>query len=162
MPDCPGLFTLQTVVPDYWDTLVQVAGANFTSSSLTLVDITGLTFAAAINSLYEIEIVMKVQSTDTNGIQFSVACGASGSTGEYLLMPHLTQAQGTVRVNTNVLGTANGAVTVTTANSDSIAIIKAVVTTVGNTGNITAQLKKIAGNTATIYIGSIMKIKQLA
>lgn len=143
----------------YWDTLAKVASANFTTTSASLVDITGLTFAAAANALYEIETVLRVQSSSTNGCRPSIAFSGSGATGH-----HLTFGASTTTSALTVaepLGTASPTY-VTSATTNQIITQKAIVVTGANTGNITVQMLSASGDTITVYIGSIMKIKRLA
>ncbi len=144
----------------YWNTLAQVATSDFTTTSATLVDITGLTFAAATNSLYEIEASLKAQSSDTNGMKFTVAYSAAAATGAILYLG--PAASTTFTGVTSALGTAEATALVTTATTDAIIFIKAVITTGANAGNITVQVQKVTAGTATIYVGSIMKIRKLA
>jgi hypothetical protein len=146
----------------YWDSTPQVASSNFTTTSTSLVNITGLTFAAAASSLYEVQVVLKVQSSNTTGMQWSIACSAAGATGEFICISHTTTATNAQTYQSNVIGTANAIDLITSSTADAIVTIYAVVTTVGATGNITAQVQKTTSGTATVYIGSILKIKKLA
>lgn len=144
----------------YWDSFVQVATSDFTTTSASLVDITGLTYAGAINSLYEIECALKVQSSDTNGMRFSVAFSAAGATGSITYYGASTST--TFLGQANVLSTAQATAYATTATTDDIMFIKAVVSIGASTGNITIQVLKVSAGTATVYVGSVMKIKKLA
>ncbi len=157
MADSPGLFALEPA--DYWDTLVQVSGSNFTTNSSALIDITGLTFAAAINSVYEIECVLKYSANVGNGIGFAVTCSAAGSTGDFMFLSD--SSNGTFLGNANVIGTATS-LSYGQSLGDNVAEIKTVVTTVGSTGNITIQTRNSATDVITVYVGSIMKIRKLA
>jgi hypothetical protein len=142
----------------------QVSGTNFTTTSLTLVDVTGLTFAVdtGANHLYEVDVVLKVQSTSTAGLQAAIACSSSGATGEYTGLANVAQSTSSVGYNARAIGTAIGVNLSSTANTDSIIWFKAMVsTTSGNAGNITVQVQKITSGTATVYIGSRMTVTTL-
>jgi hypothetical protein len=142
----------------------QVSGSNFTTSSTTLVDITGLTFAVdtGANHLYEVDACIKCQSDSSAGLKFSVGCSSAGATGEYMVNANLTQVGSAIGADYNALGTAESNARSTTANTDSIANIKAMVsTTAGNAGNITIKIQKQTGGGLTVYIGSRMTVTTL-
>ena len=146
--------TLTQIVGLVGGTTYKVSGSNFTSTSTSLTNITGLSHAAAINTLYEVDCVLKVQSTDTNMMKFALACSAAGSTGYFSIVADIASMAG------NILGSA-GANVVSVATSDRMIYIKGIVTTVGSTGNITVQVLKNTSGTATVYIGSRMTVTVL-
>ena len=137
-----------------------VSGSNFTTSSGSPTSITGLTFAATTNTLYEVEVVLKLQINGTSGLRVTMNFGAAGSSGEYLAIGNLA---------TNVFGSGvavlNASVATnfaTTANADSIIIIRGIVTTTSSSGNLVAQIHSLSGTeTITVYIGSRMTVRTL-
>lgn len=156
MPTFSGLFRIDT---SYWDATAQVSGANFTTSSGTLTNITGLTYAATANALYEIESVLKYQANIGNGLFFAVNFSAAAATGSAIFLgPNVaaTAVQSAKPLATD--SSAYGSVAAT----DLVLTVKAVVTTGVNTGNITIQVRRNVGDTATVYVGSVLKIKRLA
>lgn len=144
----------------YWDTIYHVTGSDFTTTNTSGADdITGLSHAASANSVYEVEAVLVGQSSTTAGVKFGVGFSAAAATGEFHVASNsgtATAAQSAQALN-GVIGSSW-----TTANSDSIARYTAMIRTGVNTGNITIQLGKITSGTATVFIGSVMKVKKLA
>jgi hypothetical protein len=149
-----------SAAPSAGGTTSTVTGSNFTTSSTSLVNITGLTFAASANKLYEVDALIKFQSSSTAGIRLSVAFSAAGATGEYSAMGNTNTT--TAATDVNVFGTACATARATAANTDSFAHIKAAVTIAANAGNITIQILKATSGTATVYIGSRMTVTELA
>ncbi len=142
-------------------TTVKVSGSDFTTSSTTLVDITGLTFAAAINTTYEVNALLKLQSTTSNGLKVSVAYSAAGASGQFVLLRSASQSASGGGIDAEVIGTANGSASATSANVDYTFPIQCILTTGANTGNITIQVLKISTGTATVYKGSRMTVTAL-
>lgn len=140
-------------------TTVKVAGSNFTNSSTSLVNITGLTFAAATNKVYEVEATLKVQSDQSGGMNFAVTYSAAGATGSFIQMGNTVITS--VTPDGDVLGTASGTACASTVNQDTTVKIWSVVTTTSNAGNITIQVKQASGGNGTIYIGSRMTVTEL-
>ena len=143
-------------------TTSQVTGSNFTTTSTSLVDITGLTFAAAASKLYEVDICLKAQKSDTAGMRCGVAYSAAGATGEVMVLGSVGTVGSSLGYSTNAVNTEVGFNLITVTNTDGIIWIKAVVTTGVNTGNITAQVRSVTSGTSTIYIGSRMTVTLLA
>jgi hypothetical protein len=144
-----------------WDNLYQVSVANFTTTSLSAVNITGLSAPVVASSKYEVEAVLAFQSDNGNGLQFGWAFSAAGATGEALGIFMTTSAAAVINgaalgtiFPLNIAGTS-GATTMT-------CFIKAVLVTGVNAGYLNIQVLKITNGTATVYIGSILKIKKLA
>ena len=158
MPDSPGLYTILDT--NYWDTFVQVSGSDFTTSSTSLVNITGLTFPALANAKYEIEIVLATQSSDTNGLKVAVNFSAAGATGAFNTVGGGVVAVG-AGVSGNVFGTAEPSAFVSVAATTATVWSEAIVVIGANAGNITATILKVTAGTATVFIGSVMKIKKL-
>ncbi len=140
-------------------TTSKVTGSNFTESAGSLTDVTGLTFAAASGKVYEVDVLLKVQQSTTGGMKFSLAYSGTGS-GQFICIASAAVVGVAQTYETANLGTATST-KCTAATSDYTATIKAVVTTTG-TGNITVQIQRIVGGTATCYIGSRMTVTLLA
>lgn len=144
----------------YWDAVYNVASSDFTTSSTTLVDVTGLSHAAAADSLYEVEVVLCGQSSSVAGVAPVIAFSAAGATGTWNATGTQTTAAATIVGN--ALGTVSSTVFWTTSTTNGTLKLAAMVKTGANTGNITAQIKKLTSGSLTVYIGSAMKIKKLA
>ena len=134
----------------------RVSGSNATTTGQSLVDITGLTVALAINSTYEFEAVLSVASTEaTNGCEYGVQYSVANGGVEAQI--HGTLAATTAESNRiNVLNTATPAF-VKVAGDGGI-IIKGIVTTGANAGNLTIQHLKVVSGTSTVYINSYLRV----
>jgi hypothetical protein len=142
----------------------QVSGSNFTTSSTTLVDITGLSFPVdtGANHLYEVDVLCRCQSDTSAGLKFAIACSSAGATGEFMASVNNTTVSSAVALDWNAIGTAQSNFRSVTANADSIAFLKATITTTaGNAGNITVKVLKGTSGSATVYIGSRMTVTTL-
>jgi hypothetical protein len=142
-------------------TTSQVAGSNFTTTSLSLVNITGLTFAAAANTTYEINVLLRVQSTSTAGLTPGINYSAAGATVS-VTGSGVTTANNVTAFGLSALNTATTPAYATVANVDRNIIMQGVLITGANTGNITIQIAKVTSGTATVYIGSRMSVALLA
>jgi hypothetical protein len=140
-------------------TVSQVSGSDFTTSSTSLVDITGLTFAAAASKLYRVEVDLFGQNTGTAGMKIALAFSAAGAAGWHLTMSHTTSAAASTAINP--IGTASTTIYWTTATTDLTSKIIGTIVTGANTGNITAQALKVTSGTLTVHIGSTMTVTQL-
>lgn len=139
-------------------TTSQVSGSNFTTTSATLVDVTGLTFAASANTKYEVNVLLACQSSDANGLKVAIAFSAAGATGAF---NSLGAVSGGASTSGNVFGTADPIAYLNFANTTATVEIRAIVVVGANTGNITTQVLKVSAGTATVYIGSRMTVTQL-
>jgi len=139
-----------------------VTGSNFTTGSLTLVDITGLSNALDANSVYEVVIKMTVESSSNNGLNTGVNFSAAGATIE----------AGEIGARDVEVGKACRLNTFNTAHAVSAWVrlsgtpqtheIKGIVRTGANAGNLTAKILKVSSGTATVYINSYMKTTKIS
>jgi hypothetical protein len=136
----------------------KVSGSDFSTSSTTLVNITGLTFAASANTKYEVDVLLTVQSTTTAGVKVGLAYSAAGAAGPYLAIGGTTS--GVPAWSSFALGAASSVYT-DFATAYNTVWIKALLIIGANTGNITVQILKVTSGTATVYIGSRMTVTQL-
>lgn len=143
----------------YWDAVSEVSGLDFTTNSTSLVDITGLTFAALANSKYEVEAMLLGHSASSTGVQFAVTYSAAGATGSY--MAFSPAATGTSSGGVNQVGTATGVTVWTSGPTDEHTYIKSIIRVGANTGNISIQIKNAGSSTLAVLVGSVMKIKKL-
>jgi len=141
--------------------LSQVSGSDFTTSSLTPVDITGLSFAASASKLYEVDVLLKVAPTGTLGLKCSLNYSAAGATLNRGLIIAPTSANAGATVSLDALGTITYAQVFCTLASDSTVFIKAIISTGANAGNITATIQKTSSGSLTVYIGSRMIVTAL-
>lgn len=139
----------------------RVTGSNATTTSASLVDITGLSVALSASTTYEVEVWLSVNnSADTNGIQFALQYSAVGATVEAQLIGTFTATA--VRTDRlSAFNTASGNRYVQASGIDGVISIKGAVTTGVNAGNLTAQYQKPTAGTATVRVGSFLKVTKI-
>ncbi len=134
--------------------------ADFTTASLTAVDITGLSFTIAANEIYSVEVYGTCsKATSAEGLKFAVDCPASavisgvqeggGATLAAPLVPSLISAIDT-------LGTALATgVGVRVGFRLAFRVVNG-----ANAGSIKIQAASVTANTATIYAGTYMVFRK--
>jgi len=138
-----------------------VSGGNFTTTSLTLVNITGLSVALEANSVYEIDIKLTYESSSNAGLNTGVDFSAAGATieaGEY------GSRDGEVGKVARISAfNTSGAATAFIRLSSTIQTheIKGIVRTGANAGNLTAQILKTTSGTATVYVDSYIRANKV-
>jgi hypothetical protein len=139
-------------------TTSRVSGSDFTTTNTTLTDITGLTFAASASTLYEVEVMLRVNSTDTSGLNFGFNFSAAGASIAWVCT--VTNGSGSVAtVGGTTLNSGGGLFNVVA--KDGIITGRAWVLVGVNAGNITAKILKGTSGTATVYIGSRMTVTSM-
>jgi hypothetical protein len=141
-------------------TALKVAGSDFTTSSTSLVDVTGLVSSTlSTATLYEFEAVLYCNSTSTAGMAVGVqqSGGGTGQIGTWAGSATSGAATGIV-IASNALNTA-GAPCVLVNGDGTITITGHIKT--GSTGSPTISLKvlKTTSGTAKVYIGSVFRYK---
>jgi hypothetical protein len=138
----------------------RVTGSNATTTGQTLTNITGLSVALTTNAVYEFEANLTVStSAVTTGTQYGVQYSAAGAAVEALCDGSLTTTSNqTVRIS--ALNTATVAYLTSSAQSGGI-LIKGVVTTGANAGNLTIQHLKVTSGTSTVFINSFLKVTRI-
>jgi len=145
---------VQAKIPSY-----SRVGSNAQNITTTLADITGLTFAATANSVYEFEAVLSVQSSSAAGNSYAVNySGAGGATVEAQITGTLAAAtQKTLRINgLNVAATPF----VTFVGAGGI-LIKGIFTTGSNAGNFVIRHAKVTSGTSTVFANSFLKVTRI-
>ena len=143
----------------FMPTYARVTGSNATTTSATLVDVTGLSVALSANSVYEFVANITGNGADSNGVKFGVNYSAAGATVEAGIYADVA-GTGTRTRRINALGSATLQSFFTSAN-DVAALIQGTITTGANAGNITIQHLKGTSGTSTIYIGSYLKVTKI-
>ena len=141
----------------------RVTGSNATTSSTTLVDITGLTLALATGATYEFEANLTAStSAVTTGIKYGVNYSSTVSLIEATIIGTLASATPTDRVERIfALNTPSNIFHTTSASTVGGVLIKGVVTTTG-VGNLTISHLKVTSGTSTVFIGSFLKVTRIA
>ncbi len=126
----------------------QAISGDFTTTSTSLVDVTGLTFLCPANSSYLLEINLQVASTSAAGIKVGVT--GSGTAGIGLgVLGTAGSATATRTERLTALSTATSAFV--TFNSDGILNLNGLVSCGVTPGNIQVQVLKVTSGTATVY-----------
>ncbi|GEM_PF-5549088 len=144
-----------------WNTLInttdvfaRVTGSNFSTHSTSLVNITGLSIALAANSVYEFEAVL-ISGSTTNYAKYSMQCSAAGAAISGFLM---SGAATFIAEKISVFNTP----TPTTAVKNSVVLIKGIVTTGANAGDLIGQVLNYDQGPAVIKINSFLKVTKIS
>ena len=155
--------TYKTIVGgNAWDSIVQVAGSDFTTTGQTLVDITGLLCGLLANSKYEFEAMLFVgTSAVTTGCKYGVQFSASGAAAYVVYSGAVSSTTGAI-TSTNALNTACATAFLTTSGMLGMVIVKGFIVTGANAGNVTMQTMKVTSGTSTVKVGSMLKVRKIA
>jgi len=142
-------------------TYARVTTSDVTETGQALADITGLSVALAASAVYEFEANLPCAGdtgTDGNayGVNFSGAAGATLEASLYA--PPTSTTMKTERIN--ALNTASSAYFTTASQSGGV-LIKGIISTNGDTGNLTIKQLKVVSGTATVYVGSYLKVTRI-
>lgn len=138
----------------YMPAFARVTGSNATTSSTSLVAITGLSVPLLANSVYYFTASLTGNGADANGVRFGVNFSAAGASVEAGVIAD-TAGTGTRTRRINALNTATAQAFFTSVN-DVYATIQGIVVTGVNPGNLTIQHLKVTSGTSTIYINSCL------
>lgn len=138
----------------------RVTGSDATTTGQSLTNITGLSVALTTNATYEFEANLSVAvSAVTTGNQYGVNYSVAGGTVEAIVDGSLTTtANQTVRLS--ALNTATVAYVTGSGQSGGI-LIKGIITTGANAGNLTIQHLKVTSGTSTVRINSFLKVTRI-
>jgi hypothetical protein len=154
----PVSTAVDALLPKY----ARVTGSNATTTGQSLVDITGLSIALEASTVYELEVWLSANtSADANGIQYAINYSAAGATIE----AHLIGTFSGTAVRTDRLSafnSASGNRYLQTSGQDGEIVIKGIVVTGANTGNLTVQHLKATSGTSTVRINSFLKVKKIS
>lgn len=140
-------------------TYSRVTGANATTTGQALVDITGLTFAAAAAATYEFEAVLSCSTTAvTTGTGYGVAYSGTASAIEAHITGSST-ATVTKTLRIAALNTSAQAFLTGSGQTGGIRIKGIIVTTTA--GNLTIRHLKVTSGTSTVYINSFLKVTRV-
>lgn len=137
----------------------RVTGSNATTTGQALVDIAGLSIPLTTNAVYEISGMLSVSTTGTAGVQYGLNYSVAGGTVEAQLSGSLTStATKTERIS--ALNTASTAYLTTSGQTGGI-IIRGIITTGANAGNLTVKFLKVTSGTATVFQNSVLKVTRI-
>lgn len=137
-----------------------VNGSNVTTTSTTLVAITGLSLALRANVTYEVEAVLFTKtSSDNTGIKYGINYSQAGAS---VLATINGSRNGITSATDNweAFNTQSFTFMILT-DQDGSMIIKGIVTVGANAGDLTLQHAKVTSGTSTVYPGSYMKVRPI-
>lgn len=146
--------------PAGWEVTKKLA-SNFTTTSTTAVDVTGLSgVTLAASKRYEFELVLYCGSSSTAGIKISINTDATSSPDASCIVIGTTTdvAAGVQTLNGfDVLSSA----LITGAGGAGTIVVKGHVTWSGSGGNFNVRTAKVTSGTSFINAGSTLKIRSL-
>lgn len=138
----------------------RVTGSDATTTGQSLVDVTGLSVVLAAGTAYDFEAVLGVTTTAvTTGTKYGVQFSTAGATVEAQLLGSLTSASSQSE-RISALNTATAAYLTTSAQSGQV-LIKGIIITGINSGNLTIQHLKVTSGTSTVKVNSYLKATKL-
>ena len=134
-------------------------GSDFTTTSTTLVDITGMSFTAVASTKYIVEGFLYVNSSSTAGIKFGFNSTGGSPTGfmQFIGMTSAT-AVGSIAVSTN--NSAEGTAFVAVA-ADGVIHFWGVINSGTGSPTISMRGEKVTSGTLTVYKGSYLRYRVL-
>lgn len=142
-----------------WTTL-RVATTDFTTTSTTLADVTGLVSSSlSTATLYEFEATLYVNSTSTAGMTIGVDQTGTGTGQVGVISGTATSGAATgMAIGSNALNTASAPCVL--VNGDGTITIRGYIKT-GSAGTPTIKIKvaKATSGTAKVYIGSVFRYR---
>jgi hypothetical protein len=144
----------------YWDAIYQTP-ADYTTASLSLVDIPGLLHTGVANGRYHIKAFIVGENSSIAGMAMSIASSIAVTKSKIFY-------QGVLTGNTiwsltgDIAGNATSGYWTFGGGFDGLIEATGHITLSASGGNITAQVKKFTSGTVTIYQGSSMSVRRLA
>jgi hypothetical protein len=139
----------------------RVTSSDATTTGQALTNINGLSVALTTSAVYEFEAVLGVTtSAVTTGTQYAVQYSVAGGAVEGGITGPLTSTAAKAE-RIAALNTATSAYLTTSAQTGQV-IIKGIITTGANAGNLTIQHLKVTSGTSTIKINSFLKVTRIS
>lgn len=143
--------------------IARVTGSNATTTGQALVDVTGLSVALAASATYTFDATLTVStSAVTTGTKYAVQFSAAGASVEAQFWCSLTATASAISERVNALNTATTTACLTTSAQSGAVLLKGVLVTGVNTGNLTIQHLKVTSGTSTVFINSFLKATRIA
>lgn len=140
-----------------------VSGSNFTTSSNTLVDITGLTAALAANASYTFTAQLSCSGGQVGGLKVGVNYSVAGATLEAGALGIGGTVTSISNTRLSAFNTASALIANSNAVGDSTVTIIGTVVTGANAGNLTVQIERGSGSALlTVYTGSMLSVVKVA
>lgn len=140
-----------------------VTGSNATTTGQTLVDVTGLSLPLTINATYEFEAVLSAQSSTVAGTDYGVNFSAAGASLEAgIFGSRAASATSVIGERLHTFNAVNGdAVFLSQGIAIGPVLIKGIIATGANSGNLTIQHLKVTSGTSTVFINSFLKVRRV-
>lgn len=146
-----------------WDQIERVKTADATTTGQSLVDVTGLVIPVVAAATYEFEAVLQVvASADTNGMKVGVA--VTQTPVSVLATVQGNTATTTAATDVVIAAATGNATALNTSNAGKgLIVVKGFVQTHATlAGNLSIQQLKVTSGTATVKIGSSLKVRRVA
>ena len=160
--DSTDLAVVAPVMPLGDEIQTALTTSDVATTMTSLVDITGLSLALLAGATYEFEAVLSCHSSDSNGTQYGVQFSAAGATVEAQFFGTYSSANATKNGRIDTLHTPTGTCLGITGAMDGIILMKGIVVTTTNAGDLTIQQLKVSGGTATVYKNSFLKARRIS
>lgn len=136
-----------------------ILAANFANSTVTPSDVTGMNFAVAANTKYEVEVFGVYQTAAaTTGVGMSMSAPAGSSLAMYMLTPISATASGSTLQRTGSDPTGATA-SVDTLNADVPLFAKGMVNVANTAGTVQLRWRSEVAASAATLIGSRVFLK---
>jgi hypothetical protein len=149
----------------------RVTGSNFTTSSRSLTNITGLSIALEVSSVYEFEAALQVRSADADGTNYGINYSGTAPTsvdGQVSGFVDLGGNEGHAQFrrlsgnNTVPVGTSSGTTFMEENGVDGAIHIRGIIVTpAGTAGNLTVRTLQYDTGSTTVYTGSYLKVTKI-
>lgn len=150
-----GIFTGDNSTIVNLGATVLVTGSNFVTTSLSLVDITGLQAPVFAGGIYKYTAVIELASSSAAGLVLAINTGVGGSSFEGQII-----GTGISPTRMHTLGTASPAIVLAAA--DGAAHLNGIFTCGGSNGILSVQMAKVTSGNATAYINSYFDVVRIA
>jgi len=145
--------TLQRIPVTYSNT------TDFTTTSTTFVDVTGLSFPVLANKKYAVVMHLIANKNDTNG--FQVQWTGPASPTKFANRQYASGSAFTSTTLNEVTAFSAASSTYNVYNGDGYIHCDAIISNGGNAGTVQLQIRAVTGGTAKIYAGSWIQVTQL-
>ena len=138
--------------PNISPVFARVTGSNFQTSLTTLVDISGLSVALLANSVYEFEALL-ISGSTTNETKYGMRYSATGASIEGGMM-----ACGSTFISSKI----SAFNTATAVSTNTVVVIKGIVITGANAGNLIGQVLNYNNGPAIVKVNSFLKVTKIS
>ena len=135
---------------------------NVTTSSTSLVDITGLSILLVNNAVYEFEANLLTASTTNDGVKYGINYSSTGAAVFATITGTMTLGVGATGELVALNPTASPVFCISSSITAGGILIKGTMTTGANAGTVTIQQLKVVSGTASCFSGSFFKVTRIS